>query len=296
MKCVDPKFSYLRVDDPSSHLNFKKFESIPTLSNYNFATIGTSTDVFNEYDNLVYMFWEEPNCFWVPTVEQTIKANYNKIYKLISSCPYTTDYFNRMYGNEKRMWAFTPFNIENIPTDFTKIYDVFFTGHVFHDFITGYVKVIEKFNHCVVGFNYGNFAGVSYKKKIELNGNSRISVVHNCLYDTSGLPMNETYAGNEVFKNIKKNRFMPQIKLRTLEAAACKSVILSHFEEFKTIETYFTPDIDFIYWYDLKDLEEKIHEILKNYDKYYVLAENAHQKLINHWTTYHFFDKYLRNL
>lgn len=72
--------------------------------------------------------------------------------------------------------------------------------------------------------------------------------------------------------------------------------MLCHFEEFRFIETQFTPDKDFIYWYNFKDLEEKINEILNNYDKYTYLAENAYNTLLNNWTTYHFFERYLRNL
>jgi hypothetical protein len=72
--------------------------------------------------------------------------------------------------------------------------------------------------------------------------------------------------------------------------------MLCHFEEFRCVEWYFEPDKDFIYWYNTDDLEEKIHEILNNYEKYTYLADNAFYKLINNWTTHHFFEKYLKNL
>jgi len=290
MKVIDKKYSALHPEDPSNFLNFEDFEGIPTLTDYILSPIGASMDLFDKYENVVFMLWEEPNDFWVPSVEQTIRKNYNKIYKIISNCPRSTEYYNNLYNDDRRFYGFTPFNIKNLP------YDVFFTGHVFHDFIGGIVNVAEKFNHCIVAFNYGIHRGATFREKIQFNANSKISIVTNCLYDTSGFQMDENYPGHKSFQNIKKSKFIPQIKTRTLEAAACKSVMLCHFEEFKFIETQFTPDKDFIYWYNFKDLEEKINEILNNYDKYTYLAENAYNTLINNWTTYHFFEKYLRNL
>lgn len=296
MKCVDKKYINLHPEDGSNFHNYQKFEAIPTLTDYTFSPIGASMDVLDHYNNIVFMLWEEPNCFWVPSVEHRLKQNYYKIKKVLSNCPYSTEYWNTIYGDDKRICGFNHFNVDNIPTDFTKYYDVYFTGHVFFDFIGGIINVVEKFNNRIISFNYGNYRGSTFKQKLQFNANSKISVVFNCLYETSGIKMNELHPTNKAFSNLKKNRFIPQIKTRTLEAAACKSIILAHFEEFRILETMFTSDKDFIYWYDFKDLEEKIHEILNNYDKYTHLAENAYKTLVNNWTTYHFFEKYLRNL
>jgi hypothetical protein len=296
VKTADKRYLALNPEDPSSFLDFDLFTKIPTLTDYTLVPIGYSLDVFNQYTNIVLMLWEEPNNFWSPQMEKTIRNNYNKIYKIISNCPRSTEYYNTLYNDDRRFYGFTPFDIKNLPSDFTKKHEVFFTGHVFSDFIEGIVRVVEKFNHCIVSFNYGNHRGASFKEKIKFNAGSKISVVWNCLYEISGKPMDELYPTHKSFQNLKKSKFIPQIKTRTLEAAACKSIMLCHFEDFRFIETQFTPDKDFIYWYNFNDLEEKINEILKNYDKYTYLAENAYNTLINNWTTYHFFEKYLRNL
>ena len=292
MKCIDKKYHALHAEDTSQFYNFKKFENIPTPTDYNLVSCGSNLELFNHYDDVVYMHFEEPNCFWVPAQEKRIRDNYHKIKKLLSTCPYSIEYYNNLYNDDRRVYCHLPFNVDNIPTDFTKKYDVFFSGHVFpnNNFISGYVKIIEKFNHCIVSFNHGNFTGASYKQKIQLNANSKISVVHNCLFNQTNMSL------EKVFKNIKNSRFIPQPKGRTLEAAACKSIMLCHFEEFRCVEWYFQPDNDFIYWYNTDDLEEKIHEILNNYEKYTYLADNAFNKLINNWTTHHFFEKYLKNL
>lgn len=299
MKCISPKYHTLHPEDPSQFYNFKKFESVPTFSNYNLVSVGSDLKLFEEYDNVVYMHYEEPNCFSIPSQERNLKANYHKIKRLISSCPFSVEYYNNLYNDDRRIYGFFPFNAENIPSDFTKKYDVFFSGHVMPDnrLVSDYVNVIEKFNNCVVAFNYGRFRGATYREKLQLNANSKISVVHNCLQLTgNGLILDEMYPGHKLFGEVKTYPYIPQPKGRTLEAAACRSIILCHYEKFKCVEWYFEPDKDFIYWYDLKDLEEKIHEILKNYDKYTYLTENAFNKLVNNWTTEHYFDKYLRNL
>jgi len=233
MKCIDEKYCALPHYYAIDSLSFKEFECIPTKTNYNLVHVGSNLDLFNHYDDIVYMHFEEPNCFWVPAQEQRIKSNYHKIKKLISTCPYSVEYYNNLYNDDRRMYGFHPFNIKNVPTDFTKIYDVYFTGHVTDGFINSFVNVVNKFNNCIVANNYGNFRGVSYKEKLKLNANSKISVVHNCLVAPEGMPLDEIYVGHKAFQNIKKSRLVPQPKTRSLEAAACRSVMLCHFEEFR---------------------------------------------------------------
>lgn len=296
MKCIDEKYITLDPRDQMRYYNFKEFESIPTLTNYNLVSVGSSLELFNEYKDVVLFHFEEPNAFWVPGQERTILKNYDKIKKILSPCPYSVDYFNKLYDSDKRQWCFLPFNIKNIPPETEKYYDVYFTGHVFGQHIINVVQLMKKYKNCVVSYNCGQYAGVGYHEKLRLNSQSKISIVHNCLFDSSGFNMDEKFPGHEGFKYIQKTRITPQLKTRIVEASACRSIVLSHFEDHRVVELMFKPDEDFLYWYNFKDLEEKINEILKNYDKYKYLAENAYQRVINNWTTYHFFERYLRNL
>ncbi len=296
MKCIDEKYITLPPQDQMRFYNFREFESIPTLSNYNLVSIGSSLEFFKEYDDVVLFLFEEPNDFWVPGMEQTIKSNFHKIKKILSPCPYSVDYYNKVYNTNVRQWVFLPFNIQNIPPDAEKIYDVYFTGHVMGKYITNVATLMQNYRNCIVAYNFGPHANVGYHEKLKLNSQSKISIVHNCLFDSSGFNMDEKFPGHEAFKYIQKTRLTPQLKTRTVEAAACKSIILCHFEDHRVVEMMFEPDVDFIYWYTLDDLREKINSILENYDKYTYLIENAYNKVINNWTTYHFFEKYLRNL
>lgn len=299
MRCLNPKYIAVHPECAiRSYFDFSSFETQSTKTDYLLATSMSGTKFWEECDdnNIVYLNWEEPNDFWMPIMEETLKQNYHRVKKIYSCCPHSTEYLNKLYGSDKREYAFWPYNEKHIPIDFTKKYDVYFTGHIFGGFIKEFTDVVRKFNNCIVSFNAGTVQDVDFSKKIQLNAQSKISVVHNCLFNTFNLPLDNMFSGHKAFKDIKTSPFISQFKSRTNEAAACKSILLCHYEDLKCVEKQYTPNKDFIYWYNIKDLEEKIHEILKNYDKYTYLAENAYNKLINNWTTTAFFETYLKNL
>jgi spore maturation protein CgeB len=87
---------------------------------------------------------------------------------------------------------------------------------------------------------------------------------------------------------------MPQIKSRVFEAAFSKSLILCGYDYWNTIEYFFKPDEDFIYYTSMADLQEKLNEISNNYHKYTHIVENAYKKSINNYTTEKFVERYLK--
>jgi spore maturation protein CgeB len=104
-----------------------------------------------------------------------------------------------------------------------------------------------------------------------LVANSKISVVHNFISPT-----------------------IPQVKTRPFEAAFSKTLILCKFDKFKTLESWFTPGEDFLYYYEDSELKGMIQNILNNYSDYSSMIENAYVKAKNEYTTRHFVEKYLR--
>jgi hypothetical protein len=107
------------------------------------------------------------------------------------------------------------------------------------------------------------------------------------------------------FKNIFQKPFWsffrkltpaPQIKMRTFEAAFCKSLILCRKDDFNVIENFFEKDKEFIYYKDKKEMEIIIKDVLSNYDKYIPIIENAFNKAVNHFTTKKFAEKYLSQI
>ncbi|MCX6719147.1 MAG: glycosyltransferase, partial [Candidatus Taylorbacteria bacterium] len=154
---------------------------------------------------------------------------------------------------------------------------------------------------------------VSHLKKLELISQSKITIVHNLLsFNVQAawrIQNTPDFKSNRAFdlvppKNIwrtiwhfflRKEYIVPQQKTRLLEAAFCRSLILCRRDPFNIIERFFTPDKDFVYYEDGR-LEEKLKEILANFDRYEIIIESAYQKALKEYTTYAFFQKYLKNL
>ena len=88
---------------------------------------------------------------------------------------------------------------------------------------------------------------------------------------------------------------VPQLKTRAFEAALCHSLILCLRDPFNIIERFFEPDKEFVY-YEPGKLEEKIREILANYDSYKPMIERAHKKFMAEYTTKRFVEKFLKDM
>ena len=97
----------------------------------------------------------------------------------------------------------------------------------------------------------------------------------------------------------------PAAKYRIHDAALCKSVMLCYRDPFhndthpyrSAIESIhgLTPGVDFIYFDNAKDLQEKIEIILGDYDnpRYEKMVDSAYNKLVNNYTTDVWYEKYM---
>jgi hypothetical protein len=262
--------------------------------------------------------------------------NLHKIKKIFTNCPFSVEYFNNYYETDKFEFGFAPFNSDYTPEHKKRPYDVFHTGNVHNSAIADYFPIMEKFNSCIVGADYGNAMieniantyispsyihpttqsdainygktvaksivalknkGTSYLKKLELNAQSKISIVHGLLkWPNDHKNAAKRFMGHGAFDLIDECNYVPQIKSRTLEAAACKSLILCLQDPWNMIESYFEKDKDFIYWTDGNDLEEKIKYILTHYDDYQPMIDHAYDTMMSNFTTECFFNRYLINL
>lgn len=292
MRCVDNKFIAPGLEDT---YNFRDFENFKTKSDYALLSIGPDYKVFDHYDDIVWFDTETPNSLVIPSHEEVIYKNFHKIKKIITPCKYTAEYYNNETNTDRWITGFLPFDIKYTPTNFTKQYDVYFTGHLYMQLVSEYINVVNKFNNCIVSYNIPRNPPVDYQTRLNLNAKSKISVVHNCL-DLRDRHLPEKYKSHGALALSSICPLVPQIKYRTLEAAIGKSLILAYYDPYKIIEDYLTVNEDFIYWYDLIDLEEKINYILKNFDSYSKMIQNAHNKILKNCNTTLFFEKYLRNL
>jgi hypothetical protein len=250
-------------EDPINYLNFEKFESIG--GDYLFFYGGHPHDSVRENPSLKKYFFSTEEQSWDL---DTTDNNLHYLDKIFTICP------PEITGRNKREYVFFPFPEEFIPTTFNKIYDVIYTGSAQGEHVDEIVNTINKFNYRFISFNYERFVtnfSVSYFDKIKFISESKIDVIHNL-------------TGNGT----------PQIKTRAFEAAFCKSLILCKKDNWNIIEKWFEPNKEFLYFENEIDLENLITEILKNYDKYQIIINNAYNKAINNYTTRHFVEKYLK--
>jgi hypothetical protein len=296
---MDRKFVGVSTWEQSNYAyEFEEFESIPTKTNYNFIHIFPHPRVYEELDDLVVFQIELPNCLISGDINKIDVFKYNdKVKKIITNCPFSVKYFNKLMNYDKFIFGFSPFNPKYIPLDKEKIYDVFHTGHLHNSIIYDIFPIIEKFNACFVCADYGKHKNVGYKEKLKLNAQSKISIVHGLLkWPDQFKDGAAKFVNHGAFELVKEYGIVPQMKTRIMEAAASKSLILCLQDPWNLIESYFEETVDFIYWKNAQDLEDKIKHILSHYDDYQHIIENAYNTLMNNYTPKHFFDLYLKNL
>lgn len=339
--CIVPK--KFPKEDTVNFFGFEKFEDQGGDFVFIDARINFKALESEEYrgKKIVYYELEEPNRFFSKDVRFR-REDYGDehFYKILSACPYTTEWLNKKQGNTKRTYVFVPFNPDNIPPVAEKLYDVLYVGAIHSTRILNIVKTIRKFNYKYVSLSesltyklwrntkvvrkllsffpqskprYITDQNVSYKEKLKLTSQSKITIVHTKLNanarHVTNIQNTEGWKDNKAFAAIPEKSFwntvgnylfqreypVPQQKGRIFETAFCRSLLLCERDQFGEIERYFTPDKEFVY-FEEGHLEEKIREILGDWPKYSVIAENAFERACREYTTKNFVEKFLKNI
>lgn len=249
-------------DDPIRYLNFKEFED---QANDCILFVGAWPDAsINQKFNVPkYFFSTEEQTKASDSTDQFVEY----VDKIFTICP------KEITNREKRVNAFFPLNINHLPKDYNKEFDVIYTGLASNDNIQKIIKAFPKYNYKLVSFgNYDGLAtdrNVSYQQKLALIAKSKICITHNYVNDNS-----------------------PQLKSRCFEAAFCKSLMLVMKDNYNIITQWFEPDVDFLY-FNPDTLESTLDNVLANFDKYQTLINNAYKKAINNYTTKNFIKKYI---
>lgn len=259
---------------------------------------------------VVRLEFEEPNKFFI---SEDFDAYDGDFHKVLTLCPFTAEYFNKRQGVERRVPIFFPFNETFIPPACEKRYDIIYTGHLHPKPIMRDMKTISRFNYRLVsnsGHELVTDRGVGYEEKLSLISQSKITLTHNLLYPTARHVSNvwkyPGWTANKAFSDIPRGAIglvkrlitgpeieVPQLKSRIFEAAFCHSLILCKKDNFNVIESYFTPDEEFVYYEEGK-LVETVNKILANYDAYLPVVEKAYKRAVAQYTTAAFFEKYLK--
>lgn len=339
--CMVPK--KFPKEDTVNFFGFEKFEHLGGDFVFVDARINFQALEAEEYRNkkIVYYELEEPNRFFSkdPRFRRDDYGD-EHFYKILSACPYTTEWLNKRQNNNKRMYVFVPFNEDHIPPITEKIYDVIYVGAIHSNSILNIVKTIKKFNHRYISLSetltyklwrntkiirkllsyfpkpknkYITDQNVSYKEKLKLTSQTKITVVHTLLNATArhvtNIQKTKGWKDNKAFQCVPDKKFLntignyifqrecpvPQQKGRIFEAVFCRSLLLCQKDPFGEIERYFKEGTEFLY-YEEGHLEEKIREILNNWSKYSIIAENAFRRAESEYTTELFVEKYLKNL
>jgi hypothetical protein len=258
----------------------------------------------------VRLEFEEPNKFFI---QENFDVYDSDFYKVLTLCPFTTEYLNELQGVERRVPIFFPFNEHFIPLKSEKRYDIIYTGHLHPRPIMRDVKTISRFNYRLVSNSAHELVtdrGVGYQEKLGLISKAKITLTHNLLYPTVRHVLNvrkyPDWKANKAFSDIPRGAVclakrlltgpeieVPQLKSRVFEAAFCRSLILCKKDNFNVIEKYFTPAEEFIY-YDEGSLAQTVNQILSNYDAYWPVIERAFKRASAEYTTAAFYEKYLK--
>ncbi len=303
--------------DPARNLGFSKFNK--QCSNFIFIEGFSDFDEIYKLNNnkIVYLELEEPNRFFVEDPRFNHIEHEDKFDRIFTICPFTASWLNKKYGNTKRTAVFFPFDEDLIPKyEIHKKSDIIYTGNINSKEIDRSLSTISKYNYKFVTSKHHELAtdiNVDYLKKIQLISESKISLVHNLLFlkpkhlnalKKTSADFKDNHAYNLVPTSLlgkllmilrKKEILAPQIKSRVFEAAFCHSLILCRRDPFNLIEKFFVPEKEFVY-YDPDKLDEKINDILNNYNNYIPVIENAYKRAINEYTTRSFVKKYLISL
>ncbi|HEY4504032.1 MAG TPA: glycosyltransferase [Candidatus Paceibacterota bacterium] len=321
-------------EDPMRQYDFQRFENrcgdfYLIEARFKFPLLETLKD-----KKVVYMGMEEPNRF-MSTDKNFRGDEYDEyFYKILTCCPYTTKWLNKLQKVNRREIAFIPINENLVPPKTTKKYDIIYVGNINSRELARNIDIISKFNYRLIArsHNVGFVAwfmhrilksnkrnkkitnyDVDYKTKMNLLSETKIALVHGLLYCRSnalrGIWSTPNFEDNGAFILIPKKTWynyiwsyisqkeylVPQYKTRFMEAGASRALILCRKDPFNIIESYYTPDKEFVYYEEGK-LKEKIEEILANWPKYERIIENAYQRTMREYTTQAFFEKFLKNM
>ena len=168
--------------------------------------------------------------------------------------------------------------------------------------LNNWVDVVRKFSHSYCGHN------AAFKpwneKQMEI-ARSKISIVWSVFF---GASENSKNYANIKFPWIKFNKgpdmsrwLTPHMKGRIHDAAALKTLMLCYKGPFagkedpynNSIEYYYEPGVDFLYFENAEDLQAKINMILGDYDSYRCIADNAYNKIVNDHKIEDWYEKYI---
>lgn len=193
-----------------------------------------------------------------------------------------------------------------------KEYDVAYAGHIGpqQTWVNQLLNVIKHKKYAFISATknpYVTHFNVSYREKIETLHKSKVAIVHNvhfCDITQSNITLrNGMLANIEIYKRCDSwfnkeigewRSTRPELKTRMFEAAASGCIPLVLEDEVRSLENFFLPNEDFIY-FNNSNLDKILSEVLNNYEIYRHIAVSAKEKC-KKYTDKEFSKTYLQKL
>jgi len=211
---------------------------------------------------------------------------FDEIYTI---CPFTINWHRRMTGDRRYRYIFHPFDGSHEPTDFQKTADICYFGGVHGPEHEEFVQGMTKFDYRLISMQAHPLIthhNIPHTNKLDLVAQTKISLCYNMLpLNNQHITCTKTqyyqWQENTAFKMLNEFK-APQYKCRAAEAAFCKSLLLVKRSPWNLIEHYFEPDKEFIYFDTVEEMQDKVSDILTNYEQYEEIIERAHKKSLNY--------------
>ena len=273
--------------DPIRNLNLNKYLSKQKGLNIMYGSKCYDGKLYDDnYKNIMIDF-EEPN--FTPSrlkdEKDKILSVIKKLDKRLTLCPYSAKYFNSLLDKTNSEQCFFPVDVEYITSiigypSFDKKIKVLYIGHNVSKITNYFIKLSDKVSM------------PKYIDKMKALYNSKIAICHNVLFFENHLSLYDELIN--IMPELKDDNLeVPQLKSRIFEAGFSKCIPLVYYHKSKIVETYFVPDVDFIYFRNLNELTTLINKIVNDYDSYKHIAENIYKKCVENYKVTDFIEKYI---
>lgn len=283
--------------DPLLYFRFKEyFERNPQKKTYNimYGYDYINSTIMEDAVNVIVDF-EEPNFF---TLRGDIRIYIDFTKKCdvkVTMCPFSANYFNQRIGREVVKSTFYPTDILQIEESLGVCNINEKTNTAIYIGIAG-LSNIPITQELMKRSTYNKPLEQTYVGKFEALYKSKIAICINLLLY---IPENMYIRNNlisdmpEIVGNNNDGFSIPQLKSRVFEAGFAKCIPLVYYDQYKIVEQYFTPNVDFIYFNTMDELDILIKEIEYCYDDYKHIAENVYKKCMENYTLEHFIERYI---
>jgi len=249
-------------------------------------------NLFNDIKDLerkIYFNVTMPTEFCSP---QDINLD-NKFDEVYTICPYSVDWLNEVKGGRPKYRAVC------YPVDYrykrklNKEYDVCYHGGIHGAKYVEMLDILKNFDYRYMSMTrsindstknclgkYATNIDLDWEDKLDLIAKAKISVCYNNFSvrggsDLSNIKRQPNWTKNQAFSHAETDNLVPQFKSRFMEAAMCGTLNLVERDPWNVVEKWFRPDEHFIYFDSNDNLQDKIEEILNNWENYQHIITNA---------------------